>query len=293
MLRDFLKEKGFSEKNVERILSYEAIVEDSPVLLKKSEENIEFLEDLGIPLSKVRKMIIESPTVLTILKSTLEDKLKYLKGMGYTDAKAVKLIKDCSLIFTYATKSTQDKFDLLINFGLTKNQALATTAAHPRYYSNSLLLLQKRLSDLIDRRFSKLEAIRIVSMNCRALDVPVEVIDNQIENIQSFGFSFSEAKSIIVGCPYLISSSKEILADKIRTIVELGLKSCILLGPYILMQGTALTRARARYFSAKKVTIDEANYNRLFKSSKEFEQRFNISNEEVLKLYGNDKIEKI
>jgi len=103
------------------------------------------------------------------------------------------------------------------------------------------------------------------------------------EYLRFLGYSIKDV-TIIVSTYHPLSTFKE----KIYFYRNLNLDFIILNDARVLMQSTKLSYARYMYLNSNGINIDESNYKKIFISDKRFSERYHITKEEILKMYGTN-----
>ena len=114
-------------------------------------------------------------------------------------------------------------------------------------------------------------------------------IQNILDKFKYFvdkGYTKEETRFIMLKLPNIFSYSKDGLDEKIEVLSQNGLEAEILNRPSYLMQGALLSYARMEFLKENNIVLNHKAFNYLMMSSKDFEKRFGVSNDEIKERYS-------
>lgn len=89
--------------------------------------------------------------------------------------------------------------------------------------------------------------------------------------------------------PALYGLSIDNMKQKINFYKNFDLEFIVLNDTKKLMQSVKLSYARLMFYKDRNIEISELNYIKLFVDQKRFEKQYEISKEEILKIYNYDE----
>lgn len=89
--------------------------------------------------------------------------------------------------------------------------------------------------------------------------------------------------------PTIYGLSIDNIKQKINFYKSLDLEFIVLNDTKNLMQSVKLSYARLMFYKDRNIEISELNYIKLFVDQKRFEKQYEISKEEILKMYNYDE----
>lgn len=194
------------------------------------------------------------------------DKIEILLSLGYSIENILKINRKTNIIATYSNKSIIDKFNYLLSLGFSESEVVSITTICPQIYC------YKQNS-----------------------------IKAKIDSLTSFGYTYEEVKIMIINYPAILNISLEYIKEKIKFYNSIGLHDILIKDTSHLITSLSLVYARYMFLKEKEITIDEKNYRRLFICGKQFQKKYNISNEELInkhpyknnrKIVSNSRITK-
>lgn len=194
------------------------------------------------------------------------DKIEILLSLGYSIENILKINRKTNIIATYSNKSIIDKFNYLLSLGFNESEVVSITTTCPQIYC------YKQNS-----------------------------IKAKIDSLTSFGYTYEEVKIMIINYPAILNISLEYIKEKIKFYNSIGLHDILIKDTSHLITSLSLVYARYMFLKEKEITIDEKNYRRLFICGKQFQKKYNISNEELInkhpyknnrKIVSNSRITK-
>lgn len=194
------------------------------------------------------------------------DKIEILLSLGYSIENILKINRKTNIIATYSNKSIIDKFNYLLSLGFSESEVVSITTICPQIYC------YKQNS-----------------------------IKAKIDSLTSFGYTYEEVKIMIINYPAILNISLEYIKEKIEFYNSIGLHDILIKDTSHLITSLSLVYARYMFLKEKEITIDEKNYRRLFICGKQFQKKYNISNEELInkhpyknnrKIVSNSRITK-
>ena len=103
MLTEYMKNLGYTSNQITKIITiYPLNKLKEETLLKKIEENYNFLSKYGYSNSEIIKITTKLPHICTYKPINLENKLNNLIKLGYTKEEAIKLTKNNPSILSYS-----------------------------------------------------------------------------------------------------------------------------------------------------------------------------------------------
>ena len=103
MIKDYLKEYGYDDSEIDKILNSKNIKKSKK--LDKIKETNTFLEKMNIPKEKIIKMTTYFPNLYTFSLETIISKLNYLNKLGYNENEIKKSFINNQSIISYNNKS--------------------------------------------------------------------------------------------------------------------------------------------------------------------------------------------
>lgn len=185
------------------------------------------------------------------------EKIDTLLSLGYSIENILKINRKTNIIATYSNKSIIDKFNYLLSLGFSESEVILITVMCPQLYC------YKKTS-----------------------------LKTKIDNLIKLGYSQDEVKTMIINYSTILNSSFEYIREKIEFYNSIGLHDVFVKDTSYLMTSLSLVYARYMFLKEKGITIDEKNYRKLFRRSKQFQKQYNISSEELISMYpykGNKK----
>lgn len=251
-VKKYLKEFGFTEQEIDNILSNHALCAlKEETLLNHCVKNNKYLLSKGYTKEEIIKMIKANPSLYDYNDEILDKKTKDIISLGYTGKEVLKISKRHSSIYSYSVVNMKQKIDDLILLGYPKEEVIKITLIHPEIYSYSIDNIKQKINDIMALGYTKEEVIKMTRIY-----------------------------------PTLYGLGIDNIKQKINYLKEINLGFVVLEDTKQLIQSVDLTYARYEYLKSIEVIIDSDNYKFLFYGNKQFTKQFGIEKKKLLETYS-------
>ena len=145
-IEKFLKEKGYEQSDINKILS-------NGILLKLKQERLltnikaiyELFISLGYNQQEIIKMTKSTPSIYDYSTETLLQKIEDIKQLGYSMEEVIEITKNSSVIFTYNIESMEQKIEDLKKLGYSKEEVIKMTIDFPKIYDFSAENIKQKI----------------------------------------------------------------------------------------------------------------------------------------------------
>ena len=179
-----------------------------------------------------------------------------------------------------------------LDFGYTKEEYELIRNTYPinGLKEEKLLTKFKDINEFfLGLGYTKEEVIKMTKSSPSIYGFSIETLKQKIEALQNLGYSKEEVIKMTKSLPSIYDFSIENMRQKIEFYNSINMHNIAVEDPKVLMQSTALSYARYRFYQSKGITINMGNYIKLFMASKQFEKSYGITKEELLKKYDYKK----
>lgn len=252
MIREYLKDYGYSDEQIEKILEHNKLntLKDSS-LLKIIPRTIECLESLGYSNKQIIKLTSSIPPILGHSEENLRTKVEDLEALGYRRSQIIRMSTNFASVFTYSISTMKQRISDIESLGYTRREVLRMTLELPSLYGRS-----------------------------------IENLVTKIHAIEGLGYSRDEVLRMTSLLPSLFSYSIENIKEKIDFARQVELEQALLDNPKNLMQSVDLTYARYKFLTEECVFLDEEVSQEIFRNAEHFKSKFKISKKELLEKYS-------
>ena len=113
----------------------------------------------------------------------------------------------------------------------------------------------------------------------------INKLENVIKTLKSFDYTDLELLKIIETFPNIFGLSNDSIVRRIVLLNKLGLNNIILSDTKQLIQSPELTFARYQCLVSNGIDVSMSTYRRIFIGNSQFERTYNLSKEQLLKMY--------
>ena len=150
MPKMFLREIGFSDKLIERMLnSYIAKTYSDEQLKKKFEEMYNFLLKLGYSKKTIMKMADLFPSLFTKTIEDVKIKIDFFLKLGFNLKEFLRMFCLFPNTVSYSKEFIEEKVILLMSFGLTKKETLKIIKDSPGIIALSKSNIENSIKDIL------------------------------------------------------------------------------------------------------------------------------------------------
>lgn len=286
MLKEYLLNFGFTEKDYENIISTPRLYSlRNDSLYKHILEMNNYFLSFGFKKEEIIKMIRKRSSIYSQSPSSLTKKFNFLLNYGYKKEELIKH-KITSPIASLSLESIKNKLIFFNSFGINNRQVVKLLVSCPNVLTLSIESMHSKIEDLKSLGYKENEIISILLIYPAILTYNIETIKNKIKDIMSLGYTLEEALHITKTLPALFGLSFETIKEKIDFYNSIGLENIPVDNPKCLMQSTSLSKARYEFLKERNIEITKKNYRIIFKDNKSFQKTFGVSNEQVLSNYS-------
>ncbi|KAL7154617.1 hypothetical protein ABFS83_03G013400 [Erythranthe nasuta] len=212
----FLKESGFSNTQLERVVKYRPVFL-SANLEKIIKPKIRIFQDLGFSADEIALIISKVPLVLhSSVNKRLIPSLSVLKNLLGTDLQVAKVLKVSAwFLVTDLDKSLVPNVEFLKSCGVSVNQIIKLMYIFPRFFLSKPENMKKFVEKADEMGVSRksgmfIYAVRVVS------SMTDESWEMKVKTFRSLGFSDNDISRVLRNAPMVFSVSE----NKIKKIVE-------------------------------------------------------------------------
>ena len=109
-IKKFLKEKGYEDNDINKILSHSALPkQNSEKLLTNIKEIYELFSSLGYTQQEIIKMTKDFPTLFSLKTENVAQKIEGMVKLGYKREDVINMTKVSSSIFGYNLNNIKQK----------------------------------------------------------------------------------------------------------------------------------------------------------------------------------------
>jgi len=123
-------------------------------------------------------------------------------------------------------------------------------------------------------------------------NLSIENIKQKQDGIMSLGYTKEEVIKMTNSLPTLYSLSIENIKQKVEFYDSINMHDLALIDTKQLMQSVNLSYARYHFYKERNIDISIRSYRNLFINQKEFEKKFGLTKEELLKKYSYNEVKK-
>ena len=219
-----------------------------------------------------------------------KDKLNDILSLGYTTDDIRFMVRRTSVFLTNPISSIRNKIDNLLKLGFTYDDVIKMTRICPQIFTLSTDKVNDKVKYILSLGFTMEEVIHIAKLFPVICSYSIKRIDDKIKYIMSFGYTLSNVRDMIKNYPSILSMSIENLQGKIEFYKSINLSDIVISDTKELMISLSIIYSRYMFYRDIGINIDRSNYALLFIKNKDFERRYKISKEELLKRYCNSEI---
>ena len=137
--------------------------------------------------------------------------------------------------------------------------------------------------------YKKEEFIKMIVVFPKLYTYSLENIEEKISELFSLGFTKEEILNITKELPALYGLNIETIKEKIDFYDSINLRQILIEDPKNLMQSVELSKARYYFYQEIGLEIDEINYRKLFIAQKRFEKKYNLTKQDLINKYKEEK----
>ena len=219
-----------------------------------------------------------------------KDKLNDILSLGYTTDDIRFMVRRTSVFLTNPISSIRNKIDNLLKLGFTYDDVIKMTRICPQIFTLSTDKVNDKVKYILSLGFTMEEVIHISKLFPVICSYSIKRIDDKIKYIMSFGYTLSNVRDMIKNYPSILSMSIENLQGKIEFYKSINLSDIVISDTKELMISLSIIYSRYMFYRDIGINIDRSNYALLFIRNKDFERRYKISKEELLKRYCNSEM---
>lgn len=283
----YLLEYGFNKHevlNITRtfmgIFSYE---------IETLEHKIKELKDMGLTDTNVKKMIKESPKVLSLSVANIKLKISFLEELGYKHEEVMKMIKNNSSILEKSTDTIRKKIENLMGLGYSYEQVIKITKSESLIYRYDINFIVGRLNDIMTLGYTKQEVLLMFYKFPQIVYGSITRMREKMKKMIELGFTKEEIKEISLKLPAIYIFDVDAVIMKKEFYDSIGLCGVIVNDPLQLIQSVDVSYARYKFLKSINVEVTMENYRLLFMNEKRFAQRYGVTKQEIVKQYNFDQ----
>lgn len=242
------------------------------------DEKINFFKELGYTEKDIIFMMERNTNLLLRDKQSILKTIKYYSE--YIDLKAVlKMIKTNSNIINYKLEMIEKKKTNFIHLGYAESEFFKLLTKFPQLLDLEPSNIDNKINTYIKIGFTK-EDIKQMSLILPSIfGYSIDNIYSKIIDIMNLGFSKEETINILKKTPQLFGYSIENIKAKVEYLYSINLKHLIVKDSNILIPSKDTTNARYNYLTE----INSFAPKELYKKNKDFEKKYKITKEELIK----------
>lgn len=254
MVREYMLDFGYNEREINKILSSSIIVKlKEDTTYRKLVSISDLLISVGYNKDEIIKIIKLHPKLLGLTIENLENKIELLLSLGYSIDIIKRITIKCPQIYGLNINSIEDKINKIMKLGYTREEVLEMIKVYPTIYTFSILNMK-----------------------------------NKIIEIMEFGYSYKDIINLSKKFPQIYSLSIDNIREKVDFCDYIGLSDLVIKKKKILVQSVELSYARYMFYKSIGKDINIDNCEMLFMSEGVFIKRFNKTRNELLDLYKYD-----
>lgn len=288
-----LKKLGYNDIQISKIINSHSIsIMTDNTLSLKIPVTFLYFQNKGFSDEKIIKMTTDYPEIYAVSFSNIENKFKLFQELGYNDNQMVKLFSADASNITVSRQHIITKFNNLTKIGYSEKEVIKMSLKLPTIFGldieNNIKAKQR---ELIDLGFTEEQMIKMTINHPDIFSYSKSRLSKQMEDFGNLGFERETVIAFFADIPPLFGLTFKNIENKINYLKEIDALEAIMEKKGNLIQGVDLTYARNEYFKAKRIEFesDHQRYLNLFLSAKTFEEKYNITKEELLKEYCEAK----
>ena len=287
MLEDAFIDFGYTKEEYQNMRNYCSIDRYTDLkLLEKFNSINYYLLSNGYTRKDIIKMVKILPTLYSYSLENIKQKVNDMVSLGYSFDDVVKMTKSLPNIYGLSIETIKQKIDDMISLGYSFDDVVKMTKTLPTLYSYSIDSIKEKMDKMISLGYSRSDVVKMTKTLPSLYSYSTDNIRKKIDDMISLGYSFDDVLNMTKSLPALYSYSIENIKEKIEFYNSIGLCELVTRKPMFLIQSTALSYARYQFFISKGIKIDNDDYKNLFIKNKTFEERYGLSKEELLNIYG-------
>lgn len=254
MVREYMLDFGYNEREINKILS-------SSIIVKLKEETI------------YRKMVSISELLISV---------------GYNKNEIIKIVKLHPRILGLTVENLKNKIDTLISLGYSIEIIKRITIKCPRIYSLNVRTIEEKVNNMMELGYTHKEVLEMIKIYPTIYTFNVLTMKNKIIEIMELGYSYEDIINLSKKFPQIYSLSIDNICEKVDFCNYMGLSDMIVKKKKILVQSVELSYTRYMFYKSMGIEINSSNCEMLFLSENVFIKRFNKTRNELLDLYKYD-----
>ena len=149
MVREYLKEIGYTNYDIEKILTTYPICNlKEETLLKNIKKNYEYFIVIGYTQEEVLKMTKSFPVIYGLSIENIKQKIEDLESLGYSHEEVLKMTKIHSIIYGLSIENIKQKIEDLESLGYGHEEVLKMTKSLPSIYNFSIENIKNKIEYL-------------------------------------------------------------------------------------------------------------------------------------------------
>lgn len=316
MIKECLKDYGFSEHDIAKLCSLENLTRRSEVaVLTHFRENSTFLESIGIPKSNIIRLTKLNHSMFTKSTTFLKKLYDYFKDYGFDDKQVANLFGKRTRLVGFSVESVNKKIEILERY-FSKDKIIAILSACPQILcvngDNSeeiiswlqnkgftvkdiermcekfpiiLTIQPKKIANI----WSYLESLGLKDEEIKKmiyafpniLGLNIVNLKRHVDAIEDFGYSKDEMRRILSSVPTILGLKLSTLQEKLAFYDAHGFRGAIITCPSRLIQSLETTTNRIKFMKNNGIDVSVGN---LFVCSKRFKEKFGVATAELKQL---------
>ena len=273
------------------------IIIDCPSIVTKQKQKLinkkEYLLSLGYKEKQIKDLARRNPKVYDYSIQYIENKISGLKSLGYDMHNIIVMTSNYPQILDSNLDWIVEKVNSISKLGFESKKAYKMTGTMPQLLFNDVEEIETRLGELQLLGYKKEECVAMLERYPFLMGLSIHKFEELQQDFPKLGYTQEQFMNISVKFPQIFGFSYESLQDKIDLYDSLELHDVPIDYPSILMQGTSLCRLRMKYFNDIGIEINQDNYRQLFLPERDFFNKFKVSRDDLIEIYGEVEKEKI
>ena len=277
-VHDKLKNKGYSNKQIEDIINHQFFDENKATI----DEVFDFFSFYLIPIQVIINNTAKSPSILN--KTTQELNaltLYFVNNFNYEYDEMAVIYKRYLRIAANSLDSIHSKINDLIKYGLSKESLRKIIYDNPLILATSLNKIKNLEKKFKDNGINKQNYLAILERDSTFLESASETIDERLKILRKIFGNDERYRKFLTLFPKILENVPETLYLKFNIYKLTGSTNIIMANPYSTIRSAAAVYAR---YNAIK---DKENWNRkhLFYKNNEFYEKYHLKTEELINQY--------
>lgn len=268
------------------VLRYPHILNSSEDIEKRYEEIL----SLGYESDNVKEITKKNPELYGDRYYVFSDKINCLKEFKFDDSIILKLTKDFDYFYYILIDDIKNKIKDLRLIGFSLEDIHNMVDMYPKIFLLSSNDIIDKMQNLISLGYSYASSLELLRANALIFSQSTGYIKSKLNLFFEFGYSFLDIKNMTLECPNIYNISLEELLLKLEFIRITRLRNAIIDNPNYLMSDIASMYSRYMYLNSKGNRISSSNYEMLFISNDDFNNKYGVNQEEINNNYDKNKL---